>query len=157
MAVSRGKQFEELVKRDFNKIPGAFVYRLQDQVSGFKTTSQNVSDFICYVKPNIFLLEVKTIKGNTFPITNFTQLPKLQHYEGISGLKRGVLIWYIDHFRILYVPVITIEQLLKDNKKSVNIRTIDKEGYNYIEIPAVKKRLFLDADYSILCDLPENW
>ena len=45
----------------------------------------------------------------------------------------------------------------QDGKKSVNIRTIDAEEYEYITIPSVKKRVFLDSDYSVLLDLPEGW
>lgn len=157
MPLNRGKQFEQKLRSDFSKIDGSFVYRLPDQVSGYKQTSANVSDFICFVKPNIFLLEVKSISGNTFPLTNFSQFEKLKQYKNIPGLRKGVVIWYTEKDRIIYVPVKTIEKMKLDGKKSVNIRTIDDDGYEYIEIPSVKKRVFLDSDYSVLCNLPEEW
>ena len=157
MAVSRGKQFEERLENDFRKVCGAFIYSIPDQVNGHKTTSQNPCDFFGYVKPLMFMIEAKSIKGNTFPITNFIQNERMRSYRGVPGLRRGVVIWFIEHDKVLYVPVITIEKMLKDGKKSVNIRTIANDGYDYIDLPSVKKRVFLDTDYSVLCDLPENW
>ncbi len=157
MAISRGKQFESKLRNDFQKVSGSFIYRLPDQVSGYKTTSANVSDFICYVMPNIFLIEAKTISGNTFPISNLSQFEKLRSYKDIPGLRKGVIIWFTEKDRVIYVPIQTIEKMKQDGKKSVNIRTIDDDGYEYVNIPSVKKRVFLDSDYSVLCNLPENW
>lgn len=157
MSINRGKQFELKLKEDFEKIPNCFIYRLQDQVSGYKTTSQNVCDFIVYMSPLLFLIEVKTISGNTFPLSNLSQLDKLRRYENITGVRRGVVLWFTEKDRIIYVPVKTIEKMLTDGKKSVNIRTIDNDGYDYIDIPSIKKRVFFDSDYSVLMNLPENW
>ena len=81
----------------------------------------------------------------------------LQQYANIHGVRRGILLWFIEHDRILYVPVKTVEQMIKDGKKSINIRTIDKDGYDYVDIPSKKKRVFLDSDYSVLLNLPEEW
>ena len=157
MAINRGKQFEEKLKSDFQKVCGSLIYRIPDQVNGHKTTSQNPCDFFGYVKPLMFMIEAKSINGNTFPITNFIQYERMRSYRNIPGLRRGVVIWFTEKDKVIYVPVITIEKMLKDGKKSVNIRTIAEDGYDYVEIPSIKKRVFLDSDYSVLCDLPENW
>lgn len=157
MAVSRGKQFEQKLKEDFGKVCGSFIYRIPDQMNGHRTTSQNPCDFFGYIYPLFFMIEAKSIAGNTFPINNFIQFERMKTYSGVPGLRRGVVIWFTERDRVIYVPVITIEKMLKDHKKSVNIRTIDEDGYDYIDIPSVKKRVFLDSDYSVLCDLPENW
>lgn len=157
MAINRGKAFEQKLENDFIKVSGSFIYRLQDIVNGYKTTSQNPCDFIGYIKPNIFLLEAKSISGNTFPITTFTQFSRLIQYDNIPGLRRGVVIWYTEKDRVIYVPISSIDKMLKDGKKSINIRTIDNDGYEFIEIPSVKKRVYMDSDYSVLCNLPENW
>lgn len=151
-----GKRFEQKVREDFKKIGGSFVYRLPDNMAGFKGIS-GVSDFICYVEPNIFLLEVKSCSGNTFPLGNLTQLEKLLEYKNIPGLRKGVVIWYTERDRVIYVPAITFEKMKLDGKKSINIRTIQDDGYDFIEIPSVKKRVFLDSDYSVLCNLPDEW
>ena len=157
MAQNRGKQFEEKLKADFSKVCGSLIYRIPDQVNGHKTTSQNPCDFFGYVKPLMFMIEAKSINGNTFPITNFIQYERMRSYRGVPGLRRGVVIWFISHDVVVYVPVRTIELLKAANKKSVNIKDLDNEEFPCIRIPSVKKRVFLDTDYSVLCDLPENW
>lgn len=157
MPLSKGKQFEAKIRADFIKIPSALIYRLPDQFNGHKLTSQNPCDFFGYVHPTLFMLEAKSINGNTFPLVNFTQYAALQQYANIYGVRRGIILWFLEHDRILYVPVKTVEQMIKDGKKSINIRTIDKDGYDYIEIPSKKKRVFLDSDYSVLLNLPEGW
>ena len=81
----------------------------------------------------------------------------MKDFVGIPGLRSGVIIWFIDHFRVLYVPTRTIQQMIQDGKKSVNIRTIETDGYDYLEIPSVKRRVFLDSDYTVLQSLPETW
>lgn len=41
----------------------------------------------------------------------------------------------------------------KDGKKSVNITTIEKDGYRYYDVPSTKLRVFMDSDYRDLF----NW
>lgn len=156
MSVNRGKQFEAKFREDFTALPNSFLLRLPDQSNGWKGSS-NICDFIGYIKPHMFLLEVKTISGNTFPFANFTQLEKLKQFKNIPGLRKGVVLWFTERDSVLYVPVSTIEKMISDGKKSVNIKTIESDGYEFVRIPSVKKRVFLDSDYSVLCSLPENW
>ncbi len=155
MAVNRGKQYEQKLKEDFSKLPGAYIYRVPDQLGGLKGQT-GICDFIGFCYPSIFFLEAKTILGNTFPLTNFTQFDKLMSIPDYKGIHRGVMIWFQDHCRVIYVPVLTIDKMKKDGKKSVNIKKIDEEGYEYINIPSVQKRVFLDSDYSVLLNLPEQ-
>lgn len=157
MAVSRGKQFELKFREDFSKIPGSVVIRLPDQVSGYRCTSANVCDFYCYVKPTLFFVEVKSTSGNTYNFSDLRQYPLLSQYNDIPGLRRGVVIWFTEKDRVVYAPITTITKMMQDGKKSINIRTIDTEEYDVVNIPSVKKRVFMDSDYSCLLDLPENW
>ena len=153
---TKGKKFEDKFKEDFKKsFPGGTIDRLYDQVSGYKAIS-NISDFIGYNYPLIFYLECKSHKGNTFPLENLTQYDKLVKKVGIHGVRAGVVIWYIEKDRVIYVPINTITKMKQDNKKSVNIRTIDEDGYKYYEIPSVKKRVYMDSDYSVLKDTEEG-
>ena len=92
MAINKGKAFEKKFAEDFIKtVPNCSLDRLYDSVSGFKSIS-NISDFIGYSKPNIFYLECKTHKGNTFPLTNLSQYDKLVNKVGIPGVRAGVII-----------------------------------------------------------------
>lgn len=156
MANNRGKQFEQKFFRDFKtSFPGGTIDRIYDTTNGYKTIS-NISDFIGYVYPNILYLECKSHQGNTFPLINLTQYEKLKSKVGIKGVRAGVILWFIDHDRVCYVPISTIMQLKKDEKKSVNVKMLDDQSYNIIEIPSVKKRVFLDSDYTVLANLKEG-
>lgn len=71
MADNYGKQFEKKFKEDFLKIQNVSIDRIYDVTNGYSHIS-NICDFICYKYPNILYAEVKTIKGNTFPLSNLT-------------------------------------------------------------------------------------
>ena len=55
-----------------------------------------------------------------------------------------------------YVPISTITKMKEDDRKSVNVKYLDSHEYNIIEIPSVKKRVFMDSDYRCLADLKEG-
>ena len=95
MAVNRGKQFEKKFADDWQaSFPNSFIFRLKDDVSGYKYTAANPCDFICFVKNRLYLLETKTIQGNTFPFSNLSQYDKLLSYSIVDGLVAGVILWY---------------------------------------------------------------
>ena len=148
-----GEQFELKFKEDFSKIPESTIDRIYDVTTGYKSIS-NVCDFICYKYPNIFYIECKSHKGASFPFVNLTQYSKLKDKVGIKGVRAGVILWLYEKDLVLYVPISTISQMMNDGKKSVGIRDLDK--YNIIKIPSIKKRVFMDSDYSILLNMPEG-
>ena len=153
---NRGKQFEERLKFDFKRVfPGGSIDRIYDQVSGNKTIS-NISDFIAYNYPYLFYLECKSTQENTFNFHKLTQYDKLTGKVGIKGVRTGVVIWFIEHDRVLYVPIQTITKMKEDGLKSVNIREIDKTDYRFFNIPSTKLRVFMESDYSVLMDTQEG-
>ena len=157
MSINRGKQFENVFKSCWIKsFPDSFILRLPDQQSGYFGTSRNICDFICFESNILFLLECKSIKGNTFPLSNLKQYDKLVHIKNIHNLRKGVIIWFYEHNRIVYVPIKTISQLIKDNKKSVNIKYLDEKMYYMLEIPSTLKRTFMDSDYKVLLNLKDG-
>lgn len=155
MTVNRGKAFELRFKEDFlESIPNSIIDRLYDSMSGYKAVS-NISDFIAYKYPIIFYIEVKSHGGASIPFTAISQYEKLKTKIGIHGVRAGVILWLTEKDRIFYIPVSTIKQLKAEGKKSVGIKAFD-DGYNIYEIPVVKKRVFLKADYSILMTLKDG-
>ena len=156
MALNKGKQFELKFKEDFLKtVPGSTIDRLYDTTSGFRAVS-NICDFIGYSFPNEFYLECKSILGNTFPLINLKQYDKLVQKVGIKGVRVGVIIWFIDHDKVVYVPISEVTKMKEDGKKSVNIKMLTDKSYNIIEIPSTKKRVFMDSDYSCLKNLKDG-
>ena len=72
MAVNRGKKFEEVVRKAFEKVPNVSIDRLHDQTTGF-VGSQNICDFIVYKEPYEYYIECKSVHGNTLPFSNITE------------------------------------------------------------------------------------
>lgn len=91
MANNYGKKFEHKFEEDFLKIPGSSLDRLYDPGFGLRGVS-NICDFIGYIYPNIYYLECKSKKGNTFPLTNLTQYEKLLKKIKVRGAVVGVII-----------------------------------------------------------------
>lgn len=156
MPLNRGKQFEYKFKKDFEKLEDVSIDRIYDSVSGYKAIS-NICDFIAYKCPNIFYFECKSIKGNTFPLTNLKQYDKLIVKKGIKGVRVGVILWFIEHQKVLYIPIKTFKKLKEDGKKSFNIKMVEDKTYECVEIPSQIKKVFLDSDYSVLFNLDEGW
>ena len=126
-------------------------------MNGYKSIS-NISDFIGYVYPNIFYLECKSHEGNTFPFVKLTQYDKLTAKVGIKGVRSGAVIWAIDHDLVIYCPISTITKMKSDGKKSIHfIKDLaENSPYRIIKIPSVKKRVFMESDYSILTTLDDG-
>lgn len=155
--ISRGKQFESKFKEDWLKsFPDGFLYRLPDQMSGYKAASKNLSDFIGFNLNTLYLIECKSHEGNTFPFSCLTQYDKLIHKVGIKGVRVGVILWMIDHDKVVYIPISTITKMKEDNKKSFNIKMLETKEYNVIEIPSKKLRTFMDSNYLCLKNLQEG-
>ena len=156
MAVNKGKQFEERFKKDWiESFPDSALTRLYDQVSGYKGVSRNICDFICYNHPYQFFIECKSHKGASIPFDKITQYDKMKDVVGIKGVRAGVVLWLYDKDKVFYIPISTITEMKKDDKKSVGLKAVE-EGYNIIEIPSEKLRTFMKSDYSCLMTLKEG-
>lgn len=153
MAKNYGKEFEQKFKEDFLKLEDSTIDRLYDTMNGYKSIKQ-VSDFIGYAFPNIFYIECKSHRGASIPMVNITQYDKLKEKIGRKGVRAGVILWLIDKDKVMYIPMATVKQLKEQGEKSIGIRHL--EDYNIIEIPSVKKRVFMDSDYTILKFLKEG-
>ena len=149
MPINLGKKFEQQFKSDILRLK-YFIYRLPDQMTGNKITSANPCDFFVYCKPYLRLIECKSIHGNTFPLSNFTQYDRMMSYVKGSDATGAVIVWFIDKDAVLYIPIETIAALKKDGKKSININKLDELNGKYIDVKKKKKKIFLQSDYSFL-------
>jgi len=156
MAVNRGKQFEDVIREAFEKVPGVSIDRLHDQTTKFKGTSANICDFIVYREPYEYYFECKSVHGNTLPFRNIsaTQWNGLLEKSFIEGVYAGVICWWIDKDRTLFIPIQTLQKLL--NSGNVSYR-YDWNSYDVVELKGKKKRVFFDYDMeSFLNDLRRN-
>lgn len=161
MSRDLGKDFERHFKEDFEKIEGVSAIRIYD-TQGKNKGVTNICDFICYKYPQIFLLECKSHAGNTFPIQSknketgrfkpFRQYSKLLKYKNKKGMKVGLILWFYERDKIIFVDISELEKMILDEKRSINVKDIDEKLYNIIEIPSIKKQTFMKSDYSILLE-----
>ena len=119
----------------------------------YKETSRNPCDFICHKLPYLYLLETKSHEGNRFPFSAFRQYEELVKYKDLPGVVNGVILWFIDHDKVLYIPIETFIKLKEEDKKSFNIKMVGDPNYLSYEIPSVKKIKFMTSDYSIMEDI----
>ena len=150
MADNKGKLFEKHFKSDWEKaFPGTFIYRLQDSMGGYRGIS-NICDFICYQNNKLYLIECKKHKGNTLPWSAFSQAERLIPYKDYTNVYPGVVVWFEDHNKVIWINIEEIERMKLDGKKSVNIKMLEEESYNILEIPSVMQRTFMSSDYSVM-------
>lgn len=149
MPQNYGKSFEQQFRQDIKRL-GVFLYRLPDQMSGYSGYSKNPCDFIVYTNPWLYLIECKSVHGNTFPLSNFTQYELMKSYATPDGVRGAVVIWFVDHDIIIYVPIEKVTELKQTNQKSISVKSLD--GYRIV--PTQKKRVFLTGDYSFLLGDP---
>lgn len=156
--INRGKQWEKRFEADWRRCyPDGVVIRIPDQMSGFKNSSKNLCDYICFDGTHLYLNECKTITGNTFPATGFTQLEALLPYCDCHNIRAGVIIWYSQHNKVIYVPAKAFKQAIADGLKSININKTDFTRYRILEIPSITKRVFPVCDYSLMSTLGDDY
>lgn len=133
--------------------PDSFIYRLPDQVSGYKQTSANPCDFLCFTNRKLFLVECKEHKGKSIPFAAIRQYEKLISYIGKPDVHAGVVIWFSELDLVIWVPAEELKKMVADGEKSVGVRHLEKKLYNIITIPSSKKRLFMESDYAKLLEV----
>lgn len=145
MANNRGKQFEDVIKKAFERVEGVSIDRLRDAPRKLKNVD-NPSDFIVYKKPHEVYVECKSHKGNTLPFSCIReeQIKGMFEKSMISGVKAGIILWFIDHDVTVWIPIREIRFLLNAGKKSINIKELDQ--ISHIVITGKKKRVYFDYD-----------
>lgn len=164
MAYNLGKKFEDRVKKDWEEqFPNTFFIRLPDQQSRYKGQSSNVSDFLGFVNGKLFPIECKETKETTF---NFkmnlgvgdtkrktkSQYERLLEHKDDENTYPGVILWFSKFNVIVWLDITKIEQMVKDDLKSFNIKMIEDNSYNVIVVPTRKLRTFLQCDFSFFRD-----
>ena len=150
MSVNRGKQFEDVIRESFEKVPGVSIDRLHDQTTHYKG-STNICDFIVYREPYEYYFECKSVHGNTLPFSNITntQWQGLLEKSRIEGVFAGVICWWVDKDVTAFIPIQLLNELRNGNHRSVNVKYIDNFMYELdglIKIKGKKKRVFFEYD-----------
>lgn len=151
MGVNRGKQFEEVIRKSFERVPDTSVIRLPDPTSGYLGV-RNISDFVVYHYPYQYFIECKTIHGNTFPFSNITKNQRLGMLGECDklGVFAGIICWWVDRDVTKYIPIQTVKKMMEYGYKSLRYDAgvpygFDK-SYFLTPIEGKKKRVFFEYD-----------
>ena len=150
MAVNRGKQFENVIRKSFERVDGVSIDRLNDNTAGFKGIA-GICDFIVYREPYEYYIECKSVHGASLPFSNITdtQWNGLLQKSQIEGVFAGVICWWIDKDVTKFIPI----QLLQYMKECDKVKSYRYEfggylpkQYTAVEIKGKKKRVFFEYD-----------
>lgn len=143
--VSRGKDFEAVVREAFERVPDTHVYRVPDQQT-YRVGSKNPCDFLIYHKPVLYAIECKATNKPSLPFSNVTefQWTELLKMSQVSGVVAGILCWFVNHDRTVFIPIQFLETLKQNGAKSIRY---DADDWAIIEIQGRKKRVFWDYDF----------
>ena len=147
MATNYGKKFEQKIKEACLRVPDTIVERLPDQQSGY-FGSKNPCDFIVYHYPRLFYIECKSIHGDYFPLSNLTenQYQCLLERNNVECVIAGVIIWFINHDRTVFIPISDIKNLRENGTKSIKHTVDETVCKNYFEIEGKKNRVFFNYE-----------
>ena len=128
MAKDEGKLFET----DFKKSIGShvFIQRLKDDTAGFKGVA-NICDYILYQYPNIYLLELKSLKGKSLPFSRIrdAQLKGLAKSDEIRGVIGGFIINFRDYEETYFISVVDMLHYIENSsRKSISLDYCRENG-----------------------------
>lgn len=137
---NRGKDFEDVIKEAFERVPDTEVYRIPDQMS-YKVGSKNPCDFLIYHKPVLYAIECKATNKPSLPFANISeyQWEQLLKMSSVSGVVAGVICWFVNYDKTVFLPISFLEILKQNGAKSIRF---DADDSSIIEIHGKKKRVF---------------
>ena len=68
------------------------MFRLKDQLSGYKEVSQNPCDMLCFTGEKLFMIELKAHEGASVPWGAIPQYDRLLQYKNLKNVSPGVLV-----------------------------------------------------------------
>jgi len=149
-----GKKFEDRFKEDWKRcFPNTFLFRLKDQITYYKDTSQNPCDFLAMNNGYMWLLECKETQEGTINFSKIPQLDRdkgLKDYIGVKDVQPYIIVWFRKHDKVIAVPAAEALKIKNDGHASISLKMLNDSSYYIIEIPSVKLRVFLESDYTYL-------
>lgn len=113
-----GKRWETNFK---NSLPS--IIRLYDTTNGFAGI-KNPCDFVYYVYPYNYMVELKSVKGVRFDFNLLTdhQLEQLDYYDTMYGVTSLVCVEFREIKTCVAIPFKIIKKLRSEDKKSINYK-----------------------------------
>lgn len=102
------------------------------------------------------MVECKSAKGGTFPFSNLRQYERLLSYDGRDGVFPAVVVWFVEKDAVIWAPIASVKAMKAAGKKSIGFKDAKEGSYNLVDVPSVKKRVFMDSDYSVVTERTEG-
>ncbi len=108
-------------------------------------TPRNGYDLLLFGNNTLFTLELKTVKGQRFPLSNMSDLQEteLARAHAHEGVVAGLVVNYRELERTFFLPVTVIWDVRLNGVKSINIEAAEKGG---VEIPQRKLQIHYRYD-----------
>ncbi len=144
MAVNRGKQFEEELKKGFFKMGTSVSFdRLLDPQGG-QAGVGNICDIIVYHRPFQYYFEAKSTKMGTLNFKGAisdTQWDGLIEKSYIDGVEAGYIVWFIMHNEIYFVPASEMLRLKLSGKVSLSLKDIENGLVENFRVPRTMRKV----------------
>lgn len=153
MSTNKGKKFEGEIKEALIKA-GFSVTRLYDAMGGFYGVA-NHCDFIAYKFPFEFHIECKSTHNNTLNFKSGiteTQWDGLTEKSNFKGCVAGIIIWFIEQEKTVFVPISTLNRFKQLGAKSISYDMLLKSSFPWFGIPGELKQIFFKYDANKLSD-----
>lgn len=156
MGKNRGKQFEELVKKAFQKVDSCYIQRLYDPGFGYSGV-KNFADFFVFYSPYLIFIECKSVDGGTLNFSRITdnQFKGLEEVSNKENIVAGVLIWFKDKDFTCFVPIKELVKAKQRGLKSISFAAID--NLYHIPLNGEKKRVLFDYNAALFLDVIKDY
>lgn len=156
MGKNRGKQFEELIKKAFQKVDSCYIQRLYDPGFGYSGV-KNFADFFVFYSPYLIFIECKSVDGGTLNFSRITdnQFKGLEDVSKKEKIVAGVLIWFKDKDFTCFVPIQELIKAKEKGLKSVSFAMID--NLYHIPLNGRKKRVLFEYDAESFLDVIKDY
>ena len=156
MSKNRGKQFEEIIKKAFQKVNSCYIQRLYDPGFGYSGV-RNFADFFVFCSPYLLFIECKSVDGGTLNFSRITdnQLKGLEEVSKKEKIIAGVLIWFKDKDFTCFVPIEELVKAKKQGLKSISFAMID--NLYHIPLNGEKKRVLFDYNAELFLEVIKDY
>ena len=98
------------------------------------------------------MLECKETREGTLNFSKISQLQHLKDYDIYEGVLPYIIIWYSTKDKIIACPVAEAVKMVNDGLKSISLKMLQDSTYNIIDLPVIKKRVYVEADFTKLLE-----
>lgn len=161
--MNAGKRMEQNWRKSALRVPRLYYKRMNDGTAtfyggqaqnGVRFQKENPYDCFMYLEPKLYLIELKSHKGNSLPINAIrgVQLDHLSSVMGVPGIVAGFVVHFQDKEECWFADGWRVKQfVLNTDRKSIPLEWFRKNGTS---VTLIKKITNTEYDVkALLLDL----